>query len=161
MSNILDCYTNAYAFEDGIPIKVVVHMQIISSFIIYPKGCVDQQKAECTTRVVELVCDIFTKNDVHYEKAVDIYDNDDFTYLVGESLKLDKPIKIYFNLNVCISKNLVNKIKPIAKYNEKGELLMNGICTNGLFTGKTFDDDGKTIYIKNGIVVDNDDDYDR
>jgi hypothetical protein len=154
MPNILDCYTNAFAFEDGVPIKVVVHMQIRSSFIIYPKGCVDQQKAECTTRVVECVCDIFNKNDVRYEKAVDIYKNDDFTYLVGESLKLDKPIKIYLNLNVCNSKNLVNKIKTIVKYNEKGELIMNGICANGLFTGKTFDDVGKTTIIKNGIVVD-------
>jgi hypothetical protein len=159
MVKILDCYTNAFAFEDSIPIKVVVHMQIKSSFIIYPKCCANPQKAECATSVVERVCDIFTKNDVHYEKAVDIYENDDFTYFVGESLKLDKPIKIYFNLNVCISKNLVNKIKPIAKYNAKGELQMNGICTNGLFTGKTFNDDGKTIYIKNGIVVNND--YDR
>lgn len=156
MPEIINCYTNAFAIEDNIPVKVVVHMIIRSSFITYPKVYTDQQTAECTTSVVEQVCDIFNKNDVHYQKAIDIYGNEDFTFLLGESLKLDKPIKIYLNLNVCISKTVLNKIKIIVNYNEKGELLMNGISTNGLFTGKTFDEHGKITLFKNGIKLCND-----
>lgn len=131
--------------------KVVVSIKVDIKDIVMSNDIANRENAEYVTYTVHNIESIQDRNGNSFNSAINIYSDDPCTFQIGKSVKSNTPIKIYMNYNVCISKQLENKISKINIYDEKGNTIMNGISCNGLFTGTIFNLNGGVNRYKNGI----------
>jgi hypothetical protein len=150
---LINFYLNAHT-SDKIK-KVVVNVTVYLKDIIMPNEIANRENAEYVTNTIQNIDNIQDKNGNSYNSAINIYSNDTSIFQIGKGLKLNTPIKIYMNYNVCISKQLENKINKINIYDENGNTIMDGVSRNGLFTGSIFNLNGTVNLYNNGLLKNN------
>lgn len=136
-TNFTNFYLNAHTKNDTK--KVVVCVSIDNIHVIMPTDIANREFAEYQTYKIHKVNAIFDKNGKSYNSAIDIYSNEPYSFNLGQSVISNEPIKIYMNYNTCVSKQVENRIKKLVIYDKNGNIIMDGMTINGVFTGKMYD----------------------
>jgi len=136
--------------------KVIVCVSVKFSDIInsHADTIVNRENAEYLTNNIYNVNNIINKNGKIYNNAINIFTDESYIFTLGKELRVKSPIHMYFNYNVCVSKQLENRIRKINIVNKNGEEIMTGISQSGLFTGIYLDEHGSYANYKKGICID-------
>jgi len=147
-------FANAFSILDNK--NVVTHLKIYENFVKKTLPSINENTSTYYVNNIHEVLKIVDKNGIQYKKADDISIDEPCTFKLHMPLHINGYIKIFRDVNVCLSHQNQKKVKKIIRYHNNGAIFMDGISINGLFNGKIFNDDNTYIEYKNGISINSD-----
>lgn len=149
----LKMFFNGQDIQTSKNVLISAHVNHVNVINLERNNIINRENAEYKVKYIDNIIDITDNNGNEYKIAIDIYNNNNFTFTKGQSLSLLRPIKGYLKIDVCLSKMLLNKIKKINIYDKNGQIIISGITTNGLLTGTVLDENGIVNNYKNGVLI--------
>lgn len=99
------------------------------------------------------IISIIDKKFNEYTSAVNSYDNNCQTFNKLTGIILDTPLRLYKNMRNAYNIHKIHKITHITQYNDLGNLMLEGIVINGLFSGKVRNKENLIKIIKDGSII--------
>jgi hypothetical protein len=149
----LKMFFNGQDIQTSKNVLISAHVNHVNVINLERNNIHNRENAEYKVKYIDNIIDITDKNGNEYNIAIDIYNNNNFTFTKGQSLSLLRPIKGYLKMDICLSKMLLSKIKKINIYDKNGQIIVSGITKNGLLTGTVLDENGIENNYKHGVLI--------
>jgi hypothetical protein len=146
-------YFTAHSMPDYKNVIVSCLFEENTIYDLYRNEIVNLLKAQYTTNNIFKILTIQDNKMKNYENAINIFENDNTVFNINDTKIISKNmITFYIDKSVATFLNLNYKVRKSQKYDENGNLILDGVYIDGIFNGFKIENGIKLEY-KEGIVI--------